>query len=273
VFFTIYKTTNTINDKIYVGMHRTLDLNDSYLGSGMYLRQAIKKYGIENFKKEILHVFDNEETMVTKEREIVNEEFMNSKSTYNACIGGHGGGIRKNAILSKQTKDKISQSVKKFHDANFGCYRGIPKPPLSLETKSKLKAMRQDLVWISRDAQTKMVHEKDLSMHLEAGWVTGRAIIPHNKGKGKPKIRKTEEELFQNRSNAQRGKKRSAESVKKTTEKNSKEYVITTPNGETLRIRNLREFCRNNDLKSPTMCAVLRGAQTHHKGYKIRLPD
>lgn len=42
--YIIYKTTNLINDKIYVGKHNT-SVNDGYLGSGKILKQSIKKYG------------------------------------------------------------------------------------------------------------------------------------------------------------------------------------------------------------------------------------
>lgn len=51
----IYKTINLINDKIYIGqtIRKGKALN-KYLGGGIYLNKAIKKYGRENFKKEIL---------------------------------------------------------------------------------------------------------------------------------------------------------------------------------------------------------------------------
>ena len=51
MFYTIYQITNTINDKIYVGKHMTLDLHDGYMGSGTLIKRAIEKYGIDFFKK------------------------------------------------------------------------------------------------------------------------------------------------------------------------------------------------------------------------------
>jgi hypothetical protein len=61
------------------------------MGSGKYLKYALKKYGIENFKKEILFVFSTPEEMYAKEAEIVNEEFLATENTYNLKIGGFGG--------------------------------------------------------------------------------------------------------------------------------------------------------------------------------------
>jgi dissimilatory sulfite reductase (desulfoviridin) alpha/beta subunit len=80
-----------LNGKIYIGKHQTKDLNDGYLGSGKLLKSAIEKYGIENFTKEILFQFDNEEAMNAKEAELVTEEFIKEDSNYNLCPGGKGG--------------------------------------------------------------------------------------------------------------------------------------------------------------------------------------
>jgi hypothetical protein len=90
----IYKTTNLVNGKIYIGYHASDNIEkDTYLGSGHLLKRAIEKHGKKNFKREILFEFDSQEEATTKEREIVNEEFIEREDTYNLCLGGFGGGL------------------------------------------------------------------------------------------------------------------------------------------------------------------------------------
>lgn len=91
MFYTIYQVTNKINAKIYIGKHQTTDLEDGYMGSGKLLRRSQEKYGIDNFEKKILFVFDSEDEMNAKEKELVTEEFCSFDHTYNLCEGGKGG--------------------------------------------------------------------------------------------------------------------------------------------------------------------------------------
>lgn len=88
MFYTIYKTTNIINGKFYIGKHKTKDLNDGYIGSGQLLKRAVKKYGIDNFHKEILHICESEKQMNTLEKILVVPDV---ETNYNLCPGGHGG--------------------------------------------------------------------------------------------------------------------------------------------------------------------------------------
>lgn len=87
----IYKTTNLINGKIYIGAHSTDNINDSYLGSGSILHKAITKYGRESFQREIIHFCETPDELYQLESEIVNEEFIARDDVYNVTLGGGGG--------------------------------------------------------------------------------------------------------------------------------------------------------------------------------------
>lgn len=91
MFIYLYKITNLLNNKIYVGIHQTTDLNDGYMGSGTAIRRAIKKYGIDNFHKEIVDFFDTYAAALQREQEIVTVEFILREDTYNLRTGGMGG--------------------------------------------------------------------------------------------------------------------------------------------------------------------------------------
>jgi len=86
--YIIYKTTNLINNKYYIGQHQTYNLNDTYFGSGTLINRAIAKYGSENFKREILFDFDNFDEMNEKEKELVTLKEVKNPMCYNLIQGG-----------------------------------------------------------------------------------------------------------------------------------------------------------------------------------------
>jgi hypothetical protein len=105
--YIIYKTTNLVNNKIYIGKHKTNNLEDDYLGSGNILDSAIKKYGKDKFKRETLYILETEEEMNKMESEIVDEEFVARLDTYNLRRGGNGGFSREEAKLGRRKTDEI----------------------------------------------------------------------------------------------------------------------------------------------------------------------
>lgn len=109
----VYIIINTINNKKYIGVSMKCDEKSikNYFGSGFAIKDAIKKYGKENFRKEILKKFDSEDGARNYERKLISElNAIESDEYYNLVSGGYGGGV-KGRIISDETKKKISNSL------------------------------------------------------------------------------------------------------------------------------------------------------------------
>lgn len=91
MFYTTYKTTNSVNGHFYFGKHAANNPYDSYLGSGTRLKTAIKKYGKQNFSKEVLGIHATEEDMNAAEAALITSEMLSSDECYNIIPGGAGG--------------------------------------------------------------------------------------------------------------------------------------------------------------------------------------
>lgn len=113
MYYILYRITNTLNNKFYIGIHKTSNISDSYMGSGKLLLRAIKKYGVHNFKKEILEYHDSEENLCRREEELVTEDFIRLNNVYNIMPGGRYGSKDRNGLSfaghnhSSESKDKI----------------------------------------------------------------------------------------------------------------------------------------------------------------------
>ena len=105
-YYFIYKTTNLLNGKYYIGMHTTDNLNDGYVGSGKKLWYSINKYGKENFKCEILEMLSNKSSLKEREKELVNEDLLKDPMCMNLTVGGGDGFyyINKKGINNKSNQ-------------------------------------------------------------------------------------------------------------------------------------------------------------------------
>lgn len=121
MYYYIYQITNLVNNKIYVGVHKTSDLDDGYMGSGKAIKSAIAKHGILNFQKDILEYFEDAESMYAREREIVTESFLLRDDVYNLRAGGYGGFdyinttvdlVARNTKASRNGRNKKSKTLK-----------------------------------------------------------------------------------------------------------------------------------------------------------------
>ena len=101
--YIVYLTTNTVNNKIYIGVHstETPDKFDGYLGNGVFINSpktyqkcitafqcAVTKYGPEKFKRTTLKIFDTLEEALIHEAYLVNEDFIKRTDVYNTIVGG-----------------------------------------------------------------------------------------------------------------------------------------------------------------------------------------
>lgn len=197
MYYTVYRITNLINGKIYVGVHRTNDLNDSYMGSGMLIKRAIIKYGIQNFQREYLAVFDNAEDIFLMEKELVNEDFVKDSATYNMATGGFGGcpiagqkgGLNSNKrissdpILKQRRYLRCKAHLSKMKDE--GKCQGGPKfKGMKHSAKTKAKIGRSiskkcqgtansqfGTMWITDRVSNKKISKNG---NIPEGWMKGR---------------------------------------------------------------------------------------------------
>ena len=133
----IYLTTNLINNKKYIGKHHG-ELDDDYLGSGTLLKQAIKKYGKENFKREILFISKTAEENSQKEKEFIKVfNAVKDRNFYNIHEGGDGGNT-----IAGWTEEQKALYSKKLSMRTSGKKNPRYGVKLTEETKKKIRQNR-----------------------------------------------------------------------------------------------------------------------------------
>lgn len=214
MYYTVYKITNKINNKIYIGVHKTSDLEDDYMGSGKHLKHSQSKYGIENFNKEIIFRAVSSEIMYWVERMFVDEEFVSSEETYNLKVGGVGGfdyinesglGLVGNVASQKVQKELhkdeewLERKKSKISESNRLSYENGRQSILTgqefkgkkhtEETKQKMSIAQSKKakgegnsqfgsIWIYSltEKVSKKINKDELPVFEEQGWLKGRKM-------------------------------------------------------------------------------------------------
>jgi len=124
-----YITTNLLNNKKYVGMHSTNNVDDGYLGSGRLVLKAIKKYGKENFIREVLcfcktpeEAFKNEAIFIKEYKTLVSENGYNLSPT--GGVGSSGGRHSEESIKATANANRgrkaSKETIKRLKDSHKG---------------------------------------------------------------------------------------------------------------------------------------------------------
>ena len=207
----IYKTTNIITGKFYVGMHSTFNIDDGYIGSGKRLWYSINKYGKENHTKEILEFCKGRVELKKKEKAIVNEDFIKDKMCMNLMVGGKGGFISREHTLKYRKAGRLAQKIlratnpewvkKDFENRSRGqnaSYINGRKGKFEYDWTGK-KHKKETIEKMCKSQQGKHVGEKnsqygkcwiyniklknsksikkeELENYLNVGWIKGRKI-------------------------------------------------------------------------------------------------
>jgi group I intron endonuclease len=155
----IYQITNLKNNRFYIGQHRCDGefLDSNYYGSGTAIVRAVKKHGIQNFKREVLVECTSEAALNFMESVYVGPELINDKKCYNLKTGGMGGNhseetkakmsaAQKNRIFSEEHKAKLSAAAKNrthSEEAKAKLSASGKGKTLSEETKAKISATQK----------------------------------------------------------------------------------------------------------------------------------
>lgn len=154
--YIVYETTNVVNGKIYIGIHKTKDPDkfDGYIGNGVCITQpytyqysktafqcAVKKYGPKNFTRKTLAVFDTEQEASDLEEQIVNEKFLERDDVYNMVLGGLGGCLitQRIKVYQYDTNGNYLKEYNSFADAALQLNCDYTLISYAVRKKSKAK--------------------------------------------------------------------------------------------------------------------------------------
>ena len=149
----IYLTENKIDGKKYIGMHKSNIFDHTYYGTGKIIKQALKKYGKENFTCIILEWGESKEDLQEKERKWIEKySASNNSDFYNISIGGTGDFER-----SQETKNKLRTA---FMGENNPAKRPEVREKIRLSKLGDKNPMKREDVKLKNSASLKKWHEE-----------------------------------------------------------------------------------------------------------------
>lgn len=173
--YTVYKTVNLINGKFHLGVHKTSNPNDEYLGSGNYIIRAVAKYGKASFKKEILFEYDTQEGAWDKEDELV-ELHRKDPLCMNQRKGGSGGfdyinKVGRNVVGSQRG----GEATKARMSTDLGFRKDFARKMRPLLDKAILKhdPVKRGLSGIRGAEKWRGSHHSEESRHIISKRMTG----------------------------------------------------------------------------------------------------
>lgn len=199
MIYYIYCITNVINHRTYIGQHKTKNINDGYMGSGILLHKAFEKYGLENFTKSILAITGTKENINILEKHFIALYKSEGKAEYNISDGGFGGylGEEWKELVIKGMEGAYTPEVReKMRNSHLGQipYNKGKKGIYSDETRKLMGVKNKGRVWYTDGVKSV------LSFSCPEGFHRGRTILNETKIKisKKNKGRKWNESQKQN---------------------------------------------------------------------------
>jgi hypothetical protein len=248
----IYKTTNLINNKYYIGMHSTDNLDDGYIGSGSRLWRSIQYYGKENFKVEILEHFNDRLTLKKRERELVNEETIADPLCMNLALGG---GYQWPLAQTPKARISRKEGIRKFWDsesgakAKIGMAKKLRERVFSQETLDKISESAKVRMQRMKDSgEWEKIKEKNSLAHI------GKIQSVDSIAKRVESIKKSRELNGRNKMSDQ-ARSNIAKSMVGTS-RNKKTWFLINSNGEKIMIENLQQWLREHECTAPTSSVV-----------------
>lgn len=196
----IYKTTNLINNKIYIGQHKANKFTEEYKGSGIHLKRAFQKDGFENFKVELIEECFDKDNLNEKEVYWIKyyRELLGNENLYNIKNGGQYGHCMKDKHHSEESKLKSSiankgqkrskltrQRLKENHANINGPNNPFFGKKHSEETKKLLAEKCKDNCkgskWMNKNNKCKLVKQELVEKYLKDNWKFGRITMIGNK--------------------------------------------------------------------------------------------